>query len=263
MKKHFQNPIPKAFVLSNLIACPFFGIFALLPMILCKELHASPFQISTMTALKPLTALFASYWSSSKLAHQHQLSLVWAYILKFAPFILIPFFSSPWIFICAFGIHMLLMRAVIPTWMELLKQNLSKSEQGKICASVSTMNYLCLAFIPLAFGWALDFFENSWRVVFIMTSLLGISSAYIIYRLVSNPCFSYKNKEQKKLKDLVINPWKTSFNLLSNRRDFFRFQVGFFFWWSRPYGHPCNHPSLLYRNIKSILYQDVYSCMLL
>lgn len=154
MKEYLRNSTAKAFIFSNLISCPFFGIFVLLPMILCRELEASPLQISTMTALKPLTALFAVYWSG--FGQRHRLSLIWAYSLKFLPFVLAPFFSNPWFFVMAFGMHMLLLRGVIPSWMELLRIGLSKEDRGKVCALGSTLNYLCTALIPFFFGWILD-----------------------------------------------------------------------------------------------------------
>ncbi len=228
MKKYLQDPVSRAFILSNLIACPFFGIFALLPMILCKELDASPFQISTMTALKPLTALFVSYWSSSRLGEEHRLGLLWAYFLKFLPFVLIPFFSSPWMFIFAFGMHMLLLRGVIPTWMELLKQNLSESDRGKVCATGSTINYLCTALMPLLFGWILDMLDGSWRWVFVLTSLLGMCSVWIIFKTLQVPTQRYIREKGKPLRHHLSKPWKNGWNLLRERPDFLQFQVGFF-----------------------------------
>ncbi|WP_194847597.1 MFS transporter [Candidatus Neptunochlamydia vexilliferae] len=228
MKKHLQNPVSRAFILSNLVACPFFGIFALLPMILCRELDATPFQISTMTALKPLTALFVSYWSSSRLGEEHRLGLLWAYFLKFLPFVLIPFFSSPWMFIFAFGMHMLLLRGVIPTWMELLKQNLSESDRGKVCATGSTINYLCTALMPILFGWVLDMLNGSWRWVFVLTSLLGMCSVWIIFKTLQTPTQQYHREKGKPLRHHLSKPWRNSWSLLRKRPDFLQFQMGFF-----------------------------------
>lgn len=228
MKKYFNNPTIRAFILSNLISCPFFGIFALLPIILCREFDASPFQISTMTALKPLTALFASYWSSSAIGKQHRLSLLWAYFLKFLPFIFAPFFSNSWIYIFAFGIHMLLLRGVIPSWMELLKQNLSKSDRGKICAIGSTVSYLCTAFIPFLFGWILDSHHESWRWIFLLTSLLGMSSIWLIFKIPPLPTETCTSDKVETLRNYISKPWKSAKTLLLERPDFLQFQIGFF-----------------------------------
>ena len=229
MKTYLENPTSRAFILSNVISCPFFGIFALLPMILCKELDASPFQISTMTALKPLTALFASYWGSSVLGKQPRLSLMWAYFLKFLPFVIAPFFSNPWMMISAFGMHMLLLRGVIPSWMELLKQNLSGCDRGKVCAAGSTINYLCTALMPLLFGWMLDVFQGSWQWILLYTSLLGMCSVLLIRKVMQSSIEGSGNEKIRSMKRFVLYPWKSTKNLLQKRPDFFQFQAGFFF----------------------------------
>ena len=227
-KRYLGNSTTKAFILSNLVACPFFGIFALLPMILCKELNTSSFQNSTLVALKPLTALLASYWSCSFSLGKHRLSLLWAYFLKFLPFVFASFFSNPWIFILAFGIHMLLLRGTIPSWMELLKQNLSSASRGKICALSSTINYLCTALLPFLFCWILDEVKGSWRGIFVLTSLLGMSSIGFILKIASPSQSNPKKNDTKTLRSHLSKPWKSAKHLLRRHPDFLHFQIGFF-----------------------------------
>ena len=228
MKHYLQNPTSKAFLLSNLICCPFFGVFALLPMILCKELQASSLQISTMTAIKPLTALFASYWSSLHFRKSHYSSLKWGYLLKFLPFVFLPFLSNTWAFVFAFGIHMLLLRGVIPSWMETLKRNLSHDDCGKVCSIGSSVNYLCTAFLPILFGWVLDAVEESWRWAILSTSILGMGSVWLIVKYLKKPLENPKTSLPHRKASLLSRPWKNAHVLLSKRPDFFHFQVGFF-----------------------------------
>ena len=197
-------------------------------MILCKELHATPLQISTMTALKPLTALFASYWGSSIIGREPRVSLIWGYFFKFLPFVVVPFFSNPWILISAFGMHMLLLREVIPSWMELLKQNLSKEDRGKACAVGSTVSYLCTALMPFVFGWLLDAYRQSWQWIFLYTSLLGMSSVWLIYKTVKRPSSIGAFEKMNGIKQFLVHPWSRTRDLLRERVDFFQFQVGFF-----------------------------------
>ncbi len=223
-----KNSTASAFILSHLMGCPFFGIFALLPMILCKELNASSFQNSTIIALKPLTALLASYWSCSFLRGKHRLSLIWAHFLKFLPFVFIPFFSNPWIFILAFGIHMLLLRGTIPSWMELLKQHLSSTDRGKICALGSTLNYLCTALVPFLFCWILDGVKGSWQWIFVFTSLLGMGSIGFIFKIVPLSNENPIENKAKTFKHHLSKPWKNAKHLLFKHPDFFQFQIGFF-----------------------------------
>lgn len=232
IKRLFENTTSKAFILSNILSCPFWGVFDILPIILCKELQATPFQITTMIALKPLSALFSSYWSSSVFGKQHRLvkNLYWAYLLKFLPFLLVPFFSNPWFFICVFGLHMVLLRGMTPSWMELLKLNLNNTSRGKVCATGSTVNYIGNALFPFLIGFLLDSYQDSWRWIFSATSLLGISSLLFIIKMPSLPLLN--NTPPKPLKQKLVNqlykPWKTSAQLLKERPDFLKFQLGFF-----------------------------------
>ncbi|MCP5504034.1 MAG: MFS transporter [Chlamydiales bacterium] len=232
MKKLFENSASKAFILSNILSCPFWGVFDILPIIICKELHATPLQITTIIALKPLSALFASYWSSPVYGKQHRLvkNLFWAYILKFSPFLIIPFFSNPWFFILAFGLHMLILRGMTPSWLELLKLNLPDSSRSKICATGSTVNYIGNALFPFLFGFFLDNFQDAWRWLFPATSLLGITSTLFINKIPRIPNTSFTQPEiiKESVKDHLIKPWKTSISLLVKRPDFLRFQLGFF-----------------------------------
>ena len=181
----FINPTFKAFVLTKILSAPFWGVFDLLPLILCKELKASAFEITTIIALKPLSAIFSVYWSSQVYGNRHRLlsNITLANILKFLPFIIAPLFSNPWIYIVAFGFHMFLLRGVIPSWMEILKTNVSRASQSKACAVGTIINYVGTAILPLAFGWLLDNLQSSWRWIFPVTGLLGILSTWFIYKI--------------------------------------------------------------------------------
>lgn len=227
MKHLLHHRSARAFIFANLICCPFFGIFAMIPMILCKELSASPFQISTLTAIKPLSAIFAFYWSHYTLRYSSDKSLAFAYFFKLAPFLLLPLFSSPTAFIAAFGMHMLLLRGVMPSWMELLKQNLSSNECSKLSSIGSSANYLAGGLLPLLFAWILDAFTGSWRWVLACTSLLGMGSVWLILALLGRGSFLQKPQKSNGSFSL-IKPWVQAGKLLKRRPDFFHFQVGFF-----------------------------------
>lgn len=157
-----------------------------------------------------------------------RVSLIWGYVFKFLPFLIVPFFSNPWILISAFGIHMLLLRGMIPSWMELLKQNLSKEDRGKICATGSTISYLCMALMPFIFGWLLDTHKGSWRWALLFASLLGMSSIFLLYCMNSKKSQWSASHKVDGLRTFLVHPWKTTQNLLRERVDFFHFQWGFF-----------------------------------
>ncbi len=219
-----------AYVISRLLSFPFWGIFCLLPVILYKDLHATPFQLATLIALKPVAALFSPYWSQRVHAMRERLisNLILGNILKFIPFLFFPFVNNPWFYIFAVGFHMFLCRGTIPAWMEVLKIKVSSQSRSKVCALASTIDYLGIALLPLFFGGILDNVSESWRWLFPTTAVLGIISTWPIKKIKIDPLEEReKPLEQKKFSHL-INPWKSGWKLLTQRPDFAKFQWGFF-----------------------------------
>ena len=161
---NFLAKTRSAFLWTRLLNIPFWVIFNMLPIILYKDLHATPFQITAIIALKPIASLFSPYWSISVSQRQDRLvsNLVWANILKFLPFLFFPWLDNPWLFVLAFGFYMMFVRGVIPSWMEIIKLNIQGTAREKVFAFGSAMDYVISAILPLAFGWVLDDYHNSW-----------------------------------------------------------------------------------------------------
>jgi MFS family permease len=222
----------RGYVIVRLLSFPFWGLFYLLPMILYKDLHATPFQITTMIALKPIASLFSPYWSQLVHAKQHRIisNLHWANILKFIPFLFFPVINNPWYFIFSFGLYMVLTRGTIPAWMEILKLNLQNKVRSRICAVGSTIDYFGAALLPLSFGWLLDNLHESWRWLFPATALLGMLSSWFITRIPNKHVLPVQISIQKHKSPLshLLNPWKSCWKILTHRIDFLKFQLGFF-----------------------------------
>jgi hypothetical protein len=109
-----------AFIGSRLLGVPFWGMIYLLSVILYKDMHVSPLQITIIITLKPMSALLAPYWSQVIYQRPDRLisNLVWGNILRYVPFLFIPWINASWIIIAAFGLYMMLYRGVVPAWME-------------------------------------------------------------------------------------------------------------------------------------------------
>ena len=219
----------RSYLFVHLLTFPFWGLFYLLPIVLYKELNATPFQIATMVALKPLVALFSPYWS--QLVHQkpHRLinNLLWANTLKFLPFLFIPFFQNPWFLIIAFANFMMLKRGVIPGWIELLRLNLPEKKQSKICASASMIDYLGTALLPIPFGLLLDSFPSIWRNLFPLFALMGLS-ANLFIRMFPPHVPTVAQSSLPNFFNSLAAPWKNCWAHLSTRKLFLKFQIGFF-----------------------------------
>ena len=77
-----------AFVGIRLLGVPFWGMVYLLSVILYKNMHITPLQITLIITLKPISALFAPYWSQwiHKRPDRIISNLVWGNILRYLPF---------------------------------------------------------------------------------------------------------------------------------------------------------------------------------
>lgn len=218
-----------AYILSRILSFPFWGLFCLLPVILYRDLNATPFQVATLATLKPVAALLSPYWSGRVHAMRERLisNLILGNILKFFPFLLFPFISNPWFYIFAVAFHMFLCRGTIPAWMEVLKLKVPAPSRSKICAIGSTIDYLGVALLPLFIGGILDHVPQSWRYLFPLAAFLGILSALPIKWIKIEVTQNEKGPQEKKI-DHLLSPWKSGWSILKERVDFAKFQWGFF-----------------------------------
>lgn len=215
-----------SFLWTRVLNVPFFAILKLLPLILYKELQITALQIAVFVALQPISGILASYWSSAIHKRQDLLAanIVWANILRFMPFLFFPWIDSPWLMILASAIYMTLNRGMMPAWMEIFKRNIKGITREKIFAFGSSVDYLGPAMLLLLMGWYLDDFNTHWRWLFFGTALLGLFSTFFLSRLPELPT---THQEGAKVKDWLLKPWKESFELLKERPDFQKFQIGF------------------------------------
>ncbi|MEM8727468.1 MAG: MFS transporter [Chlamydiota bacterium] len=225
-----KDPTVVAYVTSRIFSFPFWGLFYLLPVILHKDLRATPFQLATLIAIKPVASLFSPYWSQRVHAVRERLisNLILGTTLKFGPFLLFPFVSNPRFYIFAVGFHMFFCRGTIPAWMEVLKLKVPKESRSKICAMGSIIDYLGVALLPLFVGGILDRVTESWRILFPVAACCGMLSALPIKKIKIHPADRKGSLATEKKIAHLINPWKSSWKLLRKRSDFARFQWTFF-----------------------------------
>ncbi len=193
-----------AFLWTRILDTPFWAIFTLLPFILYKDLHASPFQVALIIALKPLSALLSMYWSMLIKNRPDRLrtNIIWGGILRHIPFFFFPFFDSPWFFIAAFGFQMMLSRGAQPAWMELLKQNIPDVKREKLFALGSSLGYIGDALLPFIIGPILDTYLEAWRYIFPAAALLSMLSIVMQVRLpvLNGPSVESKKSSKSQIK---------------------------------------------------------------
>ncbi len=223
-----------AFLWTRILSIPFWTIANMLSFILYKDLHISPLQVMVIVAMKPISALFASYWSVSIDHRQDRLvpNIMYANIIRFIPFLFIPWIDSSWLMIFAFGVYMTLSKGVTPAWMEMFKLNLKGESREKTFAYISAIDYLLGALMPFAIGWVLDQYEQAWRWLFPITAGLGVISTYFLWRMpvkyLTLPQTMGK-QQAASLQDQLVKPWKDGWQLIKERPDFAKFQIAFMF----------------------------------
>lgn len=213
-----------ALFLTGLLNEPLVGLIAILPYILRKDLHASAFQISIFTMLKPVVALLSFYWGAALWRNQNRLRSNWmvSRFLASLPFLIFPFVQNIWFFIIGAALFQCFQRGGMPAQMEILKQNVPSGQRERFFSRNAAFNFLGGVLI----GGPLSFWINGqdWKLLFLMCAVFGLLALLIQARV---PIDSSQIKTVPVKKNPLITPWKDSWNLLRQRSDFARFQIGF------------------------------------
>lgn len=226
-----QKKTAKALLFNNLLTEPLFTLYGFLAFILYKDLGASPLQIALLTALKPVITLLSFYWSANLKGRSQKLksNVLWAGFFMRAPFLLCFWFDSPFFMIAAAVNYMFFYRAAIPAWLEILKRNMDASKRSKAFSLSSAIGYIEGVLLAIGCGACLDHNPACWKILFVSSALIGLLSLFIQAGLPiqeADPT-PIPSPQKPNLKELLIRPWKDSYDLIRKRADFSSFQWGF------------------------------------
>jgi MFS family permease len=216
-----------AYIWTRVLDTPFWGLFNLLPFILYKDLHASPFQLAMIITLKPLVSIFSTYWSRRAFGMPSRLSssIIQGRWIAFFPFLAFPFIHNPWYVIACFGLFMLLQVGMMPAWMELLKQNVPARTRENVFSYTQAFGYLGGGLMPFALGWILDEWVGAWRWMFVVTAVISLCAFFWQRTILIRP--SQAALQPPNQTHVLLQPWKSALDILRQRPDFARFQIGF------------------------------------
>jgi MFS family permease len=222
-----ENQMKRTLIWSNLLSEPLFTLYGFIVFILYKDLGASAFQVALLTMLKPVVTVLSFYWSAGLRGKGRKLksNALWAGFLMRAPFLLCLWIGSPWFVIGAAVNYMFFYRAGIPAWMEILKRNMGKKREKAFSVSAA-LGYAEGVVLALGCGAMLDHDPGLWRVLFFGAALVGLSALAVQSRIVVVGGEEME-EERPSLKELVVRPWRDSYQLMRERVDFSRFQWGF------------------------------------
>ena len=221
-----------AFLATRLMGTPFWCLLCMLGFILYKNAHITPLQVAAIVALKPATSLLSPYWYGAIYGRPDKIiaNLVGAHFFRYLPFLFLPWIQSAWLIILAFGLYMMLSRASIPAWMELFKHNLPETKREQLVGYGTMTDYLADAALAMLAGFLLDSYPEMWKWFFSLTAALGMTS--ILWLASITPIqipktFIPPPQKQIRWRDEIIKPWQQTWNLLSLRKDFAAYQIGF------------------------------------
>lgn len=222
-----------AYIATRTLDTPFWGLYNMLPFILYKDLHFSPMQLALLTAIKPMVSILSSYWSARVDNRPDRLvpSIILGRLLGYLPFFLFPFFDNAWFFILSYGLYMMMATANMPAWMELLKVGIPDKVREKVFSYTQAFGYMGGGLVPLLWGYLLDSHPSSWRILFPIAALFGLTSLFFQLKM-KRPLLPSNHLEKKQSASWSLalkSPWQKMGAKLTENQAFLRYQIGFMF----------------------------------
>jgi MFS family permease len=211
----------------NLSSEPLIAIYSMIPFILRKEIGATTYQIVLFSTLSPVLSVLSFYWGSWLSHRKNKLlpNLICAWILARIPFLFFLYIDSFTAMLICCSIYQLFSRASTPALMEILKRNIAKNTREHAFSLYYGLSVIEGIVIGLLLTQILEFSNNNWRIIFLICSLISLSSVVLQLRIkVSQEKDSLSSSPKK---NFIIHPIRESFQLMKTRRDFAIFQWGF------------------------------------
>jgi len=215
------------FMASKLLSSPLEALYGLLGFILCKNLDATPLQITFLVCAKPLVAIISFY--VSVLTKSLKKVILLAHCISFLPCLFFPVINNVWYFVFSYALFMAASRAMIPSWAEILRVHLSESMRGKVFSRASTFVYLAHIFVPFLCSSWLDYNPNVWRMLFFIMALIQSLNIFLVswVRVHIRETEPSLSDTKEPIKTILFTPWKNSWQLIKKRPDFRNFQLVF------------------------------------
>lgn len=217
-----------ALLWMNLAGEPFVALYTLFPFILRKDLHATALELAIFISLRPAMAVFSFYWNAlfNHKAKNLLNNLIFTWILAYVPFLAYPFLDHYWYFLMAAGCYQLFSKAVTPTFMELLKQNVPTKPRTSLYSFSYVLCFIASIVIGLIMGSVLDKDGSYWKLLSFICSVIALSSI-LVQRRIPHQAQAVEEPSQSKTANPILAPLKESVQLLKTNQELRHFQIGF------------------------------------
>lgn len=149
-----------------------------------------------------------------------------AHAFSLIPFLFVPLFPCVEYMIFASAMFTLFYRAETPALMEIIRRNLSKNQRETSYSSATGAAYVEGILLALFTGWMIEHLDSGWVYLFFFYALIGLFSLFFQSRLEISETDSAIPKGDR---FSFLEPIRSGLNLLKTDKQFFRFQLGYFF----------------------------------
>jgi hypothetical protein len=213
------------------------GILLLQDVILKKTLGGSDFHV-LMLSFFLCTAFLVSIYGTeivNRSSNPARTIIILGFTAKFFLLIL-PIFKNPVYYIFCLSVTAYIDSMLLSSWNIVFKHNYSDKNRSRYFSYVTTISVLVTLITLTLFGYLMDLDSNLYNICFPIAGIFGMLTYYnlskmIRYSLVQFPREVFRTVNTysfKLLKDTLVLPWRLTKKILSENKQFLRFESFFF-----------------------------------
>lgn len=215
------------------------SIFLFNDVLAKKTLHATNFELTILAIIMPMSLLFSVFFSNLMKGRDHRPFLFWSAVLGRLPLLLVLFVSTATPFIIVIFLASLASAVSIPPTNTIYQSNMSEQVRGKAFGVATSIFTLVTLFGSLLVGSILDLWEQSYRILYAFSAILGFLSIYYIIKIrvrhESHAPDEEKGEEPNGelmasyyISEWVLKPIRNTTRLLREHPKFALFERNFF-----------------------------------
>ena len=214
------------------------GIFAMNEFVFIKDLMGTNYQMSVLFQFSALVFLFSIFVNEFlRRIRNKKKMLRWAAIITHLPLLAIALFPVDkaayvshgiftFIFLAIFFAFYLNTVIILPTINQMLKNNYSHDNFGKLYSYSSLMNKVVIMLSTLGFGFLLDWNNYSFVYVYPALALMGIGSVFLLSKINYTDTMVVKRTFWR----ASVDSLKNTFHILKTNKPYLHFEMGFMFY---------------------------------
>ncbi len=216
------------------------GVLALNEFVLIKSLKGSDYQIGILFQLTVILMLFSVLFNEwiRRIRNKQKLMRLLGLVTRL-PLLALVFFPDSlegvlnqpiygYVFLIIFLLFYLSNPVVFPLISQMLKTHYRHEFFGRLYSYAASLNKIVMLFATFAFGWLLDLDPFSFRYVYPVIAILGISSLYLLSAIPYHESAALIPRDG--LLNSITDSLKRLVGILSRNKPYLDLQVSFMFY---------------------------------